>query len=96
MQEIRLSTESSDNTLITFDGRVVEFFSIISPQSCRIHVFEISNIEIVTDKRGRHTFNINSRYLNDLILSGLTVREEALVEMQTLVASVRAAMALYP
>lgn len=47
MIEIRLSTEPSDNTLITFDGHILEFFSVISRQSIRIHVFEIANIEIL-------------------------------------------------
>jgi hypothetical protein len=30
MIEIRLSTEPSDNTLLTFDGKVLEFFSVVT------------------------------------------------------------------
>ena len=96
MIEIRLSTESSDNTLISFDGRVLEFFSIISRHTTRIHVFEIANIEIVVDKHGRCSLNVNSKYVNELILGGQTVRSEVLPETQALVAAVRQAMALYP
>ncbi len=96
MIEIRLSTEPSDNTLITFDGHILEFFSVISRQSIRIHVFEIANIEILTDQHGRNTLNINSKYVNSVILGGATIRPEALAETQALVVAVRQAMAMYP
>ena len=96
MIEIRLSTEPSDNTLIAFDGHVVEFFSVIVRQCMRIHVFEIAKIEIVTDKHGRNSLNIYSKYVNSLILGSATVRSEVLAEAQDLVAAVRQAMAAYP
>ncbi len=96
MIEVRLSTEPSDNTLITFDGQVVEFFAVVSRQSTRIHVFQIASIEIVTDSKGRSRLNINSKYVNSPLLSEETVSPEALAEAQALVAEVRQAMVRYP
>jgi len=96
MLEIRLSTEPSDNTLLTFDGQVLEFFSVVSRGSTRLHVFEIAAIEIVTDKKGRNSLNITSKYAGIPLLAGLTVRPEALGEAQALVVAVRQAMTQYP
>jgi hypothetical protein len=96
MIEIRLSTESSDNTLITFDGKIIEYFSVVTRGSTRIHVFEIANIEVATDAKGRNRLNITSKYVNSPLLTGLTVRPEALAEMQALVVEVKQAMAQYP
>ena len=95
MVEIRLSTEPRDNTLITFDGHVLEFFSVISKQSSRFHVFQLASIEIVKDGRGRNTLSITSKYANELLLGGHAVRDEVLAETQALVAEVRQAMTLY-
>jgi hypothetical protein len=96
MIEIRLSTEPSDNTLLTFDGQVLEFFSVVTRGSTRIHVFEIAGIEIVTDKKGRNSLNITSKYAGIPLLTGQTVRAEAMQDAQALIASVRQAMAQYP
>jgi hypothetical protein len=96
MIEIRLSTEPRDNTLITFDGQVVEFFSVVSKTSSRIHVFQIAAIEIVTGKNGKNTLSIFSKYANEMLLGGHAIRDEVLAETQKLVDAVRQAMALYP
>jgi len=96
MLEIRLSTEPRDNTLITFDGKVVEFFSVIAKLSARFHVFQISSIEIVQDARGRHSLTVTSKYANELLVAGHTVRDEVLEDTQALVTAVRQAMTLYP
>jgi hypothetical protein len=96
MIEIRLSTEPSNNTLITFDGKVIEFFSVVARGSTRIHIFEIAKIEIVTDKHGNNTLNIYSKYVNSILMAGATIRPEVLAETQALVAAVRQAMAQYP
>ncbi len=95
MIEVRLSNEPGDNTLITFDGKVVEFFAVVSRQSMRIHAFQIASIGIVTDSKGRSRLNINSKYANSPLLSEETVRPEALAEAQALVAAVQQAMASY-
>jgi hypothetical protein len=95
MIEIRFSTEPSDNTLITFDGKVLEFFSVVTRGSTRIHVFEIANIEVATDAKGRNRLNITSKYVNSPLLTGQTVRPEVLAETEALVAAVRQAMAAY-
>ena len=96
MIEIRLSTEPRDNTLITFDGSVLEFFSVISKVSSRFHVFQIANIEIVKDGRGRNMLSVTSKYVNEMLIGGHAVRDEVLGEAQALVAAVKQAMALYP
>jgi hypothetical protein len=96
MIEIRLSTEPNDNTLIMFDGHILEFFSLTSRQSSRMHVFQIAKIEIVMDARGKNTLEVTSKYVNSILLGGQTVRPEALAETQALVAAVRQAMAQYP
>ncbi|MEP6895416.1 MAG: hypothetical protein ABI986_07400 [Chloroflexota bacterium] len=95
MIEIRLSTEPRDNTLITFDGSVLEFFSVISKVSSRFHVFQIANIEIVKDGRGRNMLTVTSKYVNELLIGGHAIRDGVLVEAQALVTAVKEAMALY-
>jgi len=96
MITIRLSTEPRDNTLITFDGSVLEFFSVMSKTSMRFHVFQIASIEIVKDGHGRNTLTVTSKYVNEMLIGGHAVRDEVLVETQTLVTAVKEAMALYP
>ena len=96
MIEIRLSIEPRDNTLITFDGHILEFFSVISKQSSRFHVFQLAAIEIVKDGRGKNTLSVTSKYANELLIAGHAVRDELLTEAQALVEAVRQAMALYP
>ena len=95
MIEIRLSTEPRDNTLITFDGHILEFFSILSKQSSRFHVFQLATIEIVKDGRGKNTLSVTSKYANELLIGGHAVRDEVLTDAQALVEAVRQAMALY-
>lgn len=96
MITIRLSTELRDNTLITFDGSVLEFFSVMSKTSMRFHVFQIASIEIVKDGHGRNMLSVTSKYVNEMLIGGHAVRDEVLVETQTLVTAVKEAMALYP
>jgi hypothetical protein len=96
MIEIRLSSSTSDNSLITFDGHVIEYFSTLFKGSSRIHVIQIARIEIVTDKHGNNTLSINSKYVNSILMAGATIRPEALAETEALVAAVRQAMAQYP
>ncbi len=96
MIEIRLSIEPRDNHLVTFDGCILEFFSWGGRESYRLHVYKIAKIEIVTDKRGKNTLSIWSKYLNEILFGPQFVRVEALAETQALVTAVRQAMALYP
>ena len=96
MIEIRLSAEPRDNTLITFDGHILELFSVLSKQSSRFHVFQLASIEIVPDARGKNTLSVKSKYANELLLGGHAIRDEVLAETQALVTAVREAMAAYP
>jgi len=96
MIEIRLSTEPRDNTLITFDGSVLEFFSVISKVSSRFHVFQIANIEIVKNGQGKNMLSVTSKYANEMLIGGHVVRDEVLAEIQSLITAVRQAMTMYP
>ena len=62
------------------------------PPSC----FKSAKIDIVTDKQGKSTLSIWSKYVNDLLYGPQLIRDEVLAETQVLVVSVREAMALYP
>jgi hypothetical protein len=48
------------------------------------------------DAKGRNRLNITSKYVNSPLLTGQTVRPEALDDTEALVAAVRQAMAQYP
>lgn len=94
MIEIRLNTEPTKQTLITFDGHVIEFFYVRSGTSTRFHVAHIAKIEIETNN-GEHFINMTSKYVDTPLLGGFQIRDEALNEMQSLVKAVREAMASY-
>jgi hypothetical protein len=96
MAEVRLSTDPINNALISFDGRVLEFFSASSKDSARFHVAQIALIQISPDKSGKNVLTVESKYVNQILLGGLVVREEVLVDMRAMVAAVQKAMALYP
>ena len=96
MFEIRLTIEPRDNTLVTFNGHILEFFTWGGRESYRLHVFKIAKIEIVKDQRGRNTLSIWSKYVNELLYGPQPIRDEAFAETQKLVTVVREAMALYP
>ena len=96
MIEIRLSNQPGDNVLVTFDGHILEFFTWEERESSRYHVFKFAKIEIVTDKRGKNTLSIWSKYVNELLFGPQIIRDEVLAETQALVTAVQQAMALYP
>ena len=96
MTEIRLTIEARDNTLVTFDGHILEFFTWDERESYRLHVFKIAKIEIAKDQRGRNILSIWSKYLNELLYGPQPIRDEVLAETQKMVTVVREAMALYP
>ena len=93
MLEFKISTQPA--TIISFDGRIIEIFWTTSRQGGRFHVFQIVKIWIETDKHGTHTLNFNSKYVNEILVSGLTTSESALAQAQELVLAVQQAMALY-
>jgi len=95
MIEIRLSTGPRDNTLVTFDGHILEFFTWEERESSRYHVFKFAKIDIATDKQGKNTLSIWSKYVNELLYGPQPIRDEVLTDTQALVATVREAMTLY-
>ena len=95
MSEIILSTDAKESSLITFDGRVLEFFSTSSRGSMRNHVAHIANIQITSDKQNRNFLSVQSKYMGQILLGGVIFRPEILAEARTLVAAVQKAMAPY-
>jgi hypothetical protein len=95
MIEVRLATGRTTSSIITFDGRVIEYFSAQARQGSRYHVLQIASIGIVTDKHGNSTLNITAKYANDILMAGVDIRAEVLPEMQAFVAAVREAMPAY-
>ena len=93
--EIILSTEPKDSTLITFDGKVLEFFSSTSRDSGRYHAAHIASIQLAEDKQGRNLLSVQSKYVGQILLGGIIIRPEVLAETQSLVAAVQKAMVLY-
>jgi hypothetical protein len=81
---------------ISLDGRVLEFFSASSGGSARFHVAHIALIQIVADKRGKKELSDQSKYVNQILLGGVVIPGELLAGVQTMVAAVQKAMALYP
>ena len=93
MLEYQIST--SPATIISFDGRIIEIFWMTSRQGGRFHVFQIAKIWIETDKHGAHFLNFNSKYADQILVSGLAISESALAQTQELVLAVQGAMAGY-
>ncbi len=77
--------------VLSFDGKVLEAFQDIS--SNRIHVTWIESLQLQTDKKGKHTLDINT--LGDSGLQGNEVDEEAVAKVNSLIAEVEKAKAAF-
>ncbi len=77
--------------VLTFDGRVLEVFQDIS--SNRIHVSWIESLQLKTDKKGKHTLDINT--LGDSGLQGNAVDEATLAKVNSLIAEVQKAKSAF-
>ena len=86
---IKLSEEFP--LVVTFDGRVLEVFQDIS--SNRIHVTWIDSLQLKTDKKGKHTLDINTQ--GDSGLQGNEVDEGAFARVNGLIAEVQKAKAAF-
>ena len=94
MIEVQLSKHSQEKLIVTFDGSVVRYFSVIdvrtsSSGSGRIHIGHIQSIETTT-RNGKHTLLINTKF--GAKFSNDAVDAEALGKVNELVAQVRHAM----
>lgn len=84
------------NFIITFDGQVVEIFGLKDNglpldaghnlQNTRFHVVSIGNIEIESDKKGRHSLKLSSMWL-------IPVPDDKLSEVEELINAVNEAKA---
>jgi hypothetical protein len=94
MYEIRLWADATTDTLISFDGHVVEFFSARRGESGRIHVAHISRIEVRTDRSGSY-LDIYSTYVNQLMFGGNKIQPANTAKVQEMVDAVRVQMAAW-
>lgn len=95
MIEVQLSKQNSEKLIVTFDGSVVRYFSVIdvrtsSSGSGRIHVGHIKSIEIATNKKGKTALLITTKF--NVPFSNDEVDNEALEKVKELVAEVQRAM----
>ncbi len=70
--------------VLSFDGKVLELFQDVS--SNRIHVTWIQSLQLKTDKKGKHTLDINA--LGDSNLLGNPVDESSFGKVTDLIAEV--------
>ena len=89
MIEVQLFTQSHQKTILTFDNNVLEYFyGTANGETKRYHVGQVKSIELTTDKNGKHTLVMNTKFH--------TLKEEvavkALGKTKELVAEVQRAM----
>ena len=93
MIEVQLFTQSHEKTILTFDNNVLEYFyGTSNGQSMRYHVGQIKSIEITTDKNGKHTLVMATKFHT----RKEEVAEKALGKTKELVAEVQRAMQSTP
>ena len=79
---------AQDNPMVlTFDGTVLEVFKMDS--SDRIHISLLSGLEIKTDKKGKHTLDING--FAGYAIQGHPVDNAALSKINRLIAEIQMA-----
>jgi hypothetical protein len=66
---------------LSFDGEVLEVFRLSS--SNRIHISLISSLELKTDKKGKHSLDINAA--GGYVLQGNAVDENAFPKITRLI-----------
>ena len=91
--EIILVQTSPDTAILAFDGRILEIFHTVwNGKTLRYHAALIAEIQVRTDKKGLHTFNLKAK---GGYIELLTVEDSALPAVQELVAQVQQAMGNY-
>ncbi len=95
MLEVQLSKHSQEKLIVTFDGSVLRYFSVMDVRtssnnsSGRLHVGHIQSIETTT-RNGKHALLVNTKF--GVKFSNDSVDAEALSKVNELVAQVRQAM----
>jgi hypothetical protein len=95
MIEIQLSKKKSANLFITFDGKVIQYFSLLNIKtsvsaSGMIKVETIKSIEIVPNPNGKQSLVIITK--SDAKFSNDEFDDEVLDQVKELVAEVQRAM----
>lgn len=87
MIEVQLFTQTHEKTILTFNNNVLEYFwGTVNGQSARFHVGQIKSIEITTDKNGKHTLVMATKFHT----RKEEVSDKALGKTKELVAEVQA------
>ena len=93
MIEVQLFTQSHEKTILTFDNNVLEYFwGNVNGETIRFHVGQIKSIEITTDKKGKHTLVMATKFHTRTE----DVADKALGKTKELVAEVQRAMQSTP
>jgi hypothetical protein len=95
MIEVQLSKHSTEKLIVSFDGNVLRYFSVLDVRSSvsasgRIHAGHIKSIEIKTNKKGKQVLLVMTKF--DARFSQDEVDVEALDKVKALVAEVQRAM----
>ncbi len=91
MIELQLSTKAVAKPIVTFDGRVIDFFyDSLDYASRRIHIGHIKSIEIVPVTHGKEKYSL--RIKGEYLLMATDVSEVILPQAQELVATIQKAM----
>ena len=91
--EVQLFTKSHEKTILTFDNNVLEYFyGTSNGETKRYHVGQIKSIELTTDKNGKHTLVMTTKFL----ARKEEVSDTALSKTKELVAEVQRAMQSTP
>jgi len=93
MIEIQLFTQSHEKTILTFQNNVLEYFyGTSNGETKRYHVGQIKSIELTTEKNGKHTLVMSTKFHT----RKEQVADKALGKTQELVAEVQRAMQSTP
>jgi hypothetical protein len=95
MIEVQLSKQSLEKLIVSFDGTVLRYYSVLDVRSStsgsgRIHVGHIKSIELTQNKKGKQVLRVVSHF--DAKFSQDEVDEAAIPKVLALVAEVQRAM----
>ena len=86
-----MTTIKLDNrSLLSFDGTTVEFFH--GGDSRRAHIGAMSNIQIETDKKGKHWLSIDKEMESGQLFN---ISDQVYTQVSELVAQIQSAMSSF-
>jgi hypothetical protein len=91
MIDVQLFTQSHEKTILIFDNNVLEYFyGTLNGETKRYHVGQIKTIEITTDKNGKHTLVMATKFhtrKEEVADKALGKAKELVVEVQRAIQS---------